>query len=449
MKSPTIVLFRKLSKLEWDARRYKQRLDDMASIYKAQGIDPDTIIQSHLRQNETFKRIEDLVRKRFPHVPPTLDSGALIDGEKDCIEQIRHADLVVASVGDELATSVAREIRQGRLIAINADPLTSEGALLWPSVDEFEEHFDAFPDDLPTEFWPRIQVLINGVHFGDAIGDVFIGARERRQISRYSLSVNGTPPEQQESSGIIISSGAGSTGWYRSAFWSDFTPPNDESFSSELHYVVTEPYRGKLTSYETTEGILKPGEEIVVQSLMADGIISIDSHTILRFGREIEAKIKAADNSIIVQTPNYEGKALKETFIGNKLRQLISRFVVTFPGKPPEQQKSSGLIVATQEGAPDWFLPASYIRGSKHNSECVFSRHDNKFKFLVTEPASRRYSLTRGELLPSQSIQVISRMPEGGIVSLDSYQNGVFSSGYIADLRFSPLPLQVIMRPDA
>jgi hypothetical protein len=180
---------------------------------------------------------------------------------------------------------------------------------------------------------------------------------------------------------------------------------------------------------------------------MSDGVISIDSHTTLRFDRDVEATITAYHDYMVINTKTYQGRAIKELFIGNRLRQLISRFIIKYPNQPPEQQKSSGLLLATAAGAPDWLAPAAYVEASTHNYETIYPRPDNTLKFIITEPASKRYQLLRGELKPNTKLKVASRMPEGGIVALDSYQNGLFPSGSITELEISDIPLQVLLPP--
>jgi len=58
------------------------------------------------------------------------------------------------------------------------------------------------------------QVLLNNGQRLLAVNDLFVGARTHVS-ARYRLRYKGLD-EDQSSSGLIISTGAGSTGWYRS-----------------------------------------------------------------------------------------------------------------------------------------------------------------------------------------------------------------------------------------
>jgi NAD kinase len=446
MGGQPIVLFRKLSKLEWDARRYNEPLEAMPALYKAQGLDVAAIVESHYRQIATFERITALLKQHHNLTPPIVDSWSFIGGDPVAISLLKQAELVIASVGDELATSVARVLENSRLIPINADPLTSEGALLWPSVDVFEKHIGEVLTGLPHSYWPRIRVQFNGQLIGDAIGDVFVGAKERLHVSHYSIQSTGDKLERQNSSGVVVTTGAGSTGWYRSAYWDTL---RSEAFlpTTNISFVVSEPYRGKLSSYSLIEGELQNGESLLLRSLMPDGIIVLDNRTTLRFDRQSETIMTASDQTIEVVSGDFKGRATHEVFVGNKFRQWISRYILSNRCDHLEHQKSSGLIIATPKGAPKWLIPAKSSLSIGPNEKAIFSRTEKLIKFIVTEPINKEYSNLRGTINPSNSLRIISHMPEGGIISLDSYSNYLFPSGASVELSISPRPFMVILPP--
>lgn len=446
MGEEPIVLFRKLSKLEWDARRYKEPVESMPALYKAQGLDVEAIVESHYRQIATFERITALLKQYHSITPPIVDSWSFIGGDPTALALLKNADLVIASVGDELATSVARVLENARLIPINADPLTSEGALLWPSVDIFEKHISEVLTGLPHSYWPRIRVQFNGQLLGDAIGDVFVGARERLHVSHYSIQAPGDKMERQSSSGVIITTGAGSTGWYRSAYW-EALRPDAFSPSSNISFVVSEPYRGKLSSYNLIEGELQNGESLLLRSLMPDGVVVLDNRTTLRFDRQSETIVTASGQYIEVVSGEFKGRATHEVFVGNKFRQWISRYILSNSGSHSEHQKSSGVIVATPKGAPRWLIPAKGSLAIGHNEKAIFERTEELIRFIVTEPVGQNYFNLRGTISPANSLRIISHMPEGGIISLDSYSTYLFPSGAAVDLSISPIPFKVILPP--
>jgi hypothetical protein len=105
------------------------------------------------------------------------------------------------------------------------------------------------------------------------------------------------------------------------------------------------------------------------------------------------------------------------------------------------------LIVATPKGAPKWLIPAQSSLSIGHNEKAIFGRTEELIKFIVTEPIGQKYSNLRGTLNPSNSLRIVSHMPEGGIISLDSYSTFHFPSGATVELSISPQPFKVILPP--
>jgi NAD kinase len=119
-----------------------------------------------------------------------------------------------------------------------------------------------------------------------AFNDFYVGASSHIS-ARYTLEVGGHL-ESQSSSGIIISTGAGSTGWLSSLF--NMTAGFAKAFGHgdierlqmnwedrQLAWAVREPFRSKQSGVELVAGTLGAGEELVVGSQMpAKGIIFSD-----------------------------------------------------------------------------------------------------------------------------------------------------------------------------
>jgi NAD kinase len=91
-----------------------------------------------------------------------------------------------------------------------------------------------------TEFLERIEVQINNKPIEHlALNDVFIASEKAYHLSKYKILFN-NKEETQRSSGIIFSTGTGSTAWFKSAGGIPFSP--QEKF---IKMIVREPYCGK------------------------------------------------------------------------------------------------------------------------------------------------------------------------------------------------------------
>ena len=120
-----------------------------------------------------------------------------------------------------------------------------------------------------------------------AFNDLFVGCHSHVS-ARYVLRVENRA-EPQSSSGMIVSTGAGSTGWLSSvcnmasgfAAWTGHGAEAARQLNWEdrrLVWVVREPFRSKsLRQRDLVAGLLEQGQELVIESLMpAGGVIFSD-----------------------------------------------------------------------------------------------------------------------------------------------------------------------------
>jgi hypothetical protein len=122
-----------------------------------------------------------------------------------------------------------------------------------------------------------------------AVNDLFIGPKSHVS-ARYTVKV-GKTEERQSSSGIIVSTGMGSTGWMKSLYagWAGaaaalgVAPPAqalDAAFPWDadfLHYFVREPFPSRTTGASIVAGrILKEAPLAIASEMAENGIIFSD-----------------------------------------------------------------------------------------------------------------------------------------------------------------------------
>jgi NAD kinase len=216
---------------------------------------------------------------------------------------------VVVVVGqDGLVANTAKYAGDIPIVAINPDPSRVDGVLLPYQVSEARH---AVKRVLDQKYKAR-QVTLAEVNLNDgqkllAFNDFFIGASSHVS-ARYTLEVDGCS-EPQSSSGIIVSTGAGSTGWLSSVFnmargIAEFTqcePPEPLRMTWEdrrLAWVVREPFASRHSEANLIAGLLDEGDELIVESLMPDGgVIFSDGieSDYLPFASGTIARIKASE----------------------------------------------------------------------------------------------------------------------------------------------------------
>jgi hypothetical protein len=189
---------------------------------------------------------------------------------------------VVVVVGqDGLVANTAKYVGDKPIVAVNPDPQRIDGTLL-PFQLKQARHIVGRVLSGKHELR---QVTLAEVRLNDgqrmlAFNDFFVGASSHVS-ARYTISV-GSQVEPQSSSGVLISTGAGSTGWLSSVFnmasgvthllggetergiqlaWED----------RRLVWAVREPFVSKTSRATLVAGLLDEGHEIVLESLMPEG----------------------------------------------------------------------------------------------------------------------------------------------------------------------------------
>ncbi len=122
----------------------------------------------------------------------------------------------------------------------------------------------------------RLEAEINGKKLPfKALNEVYAGSKEPYHTARYKLII-GNKTEEQKSSGILISTPAGSYAWARSA--GGRTLPLT---AKKIQFVVREPYAGRLTKPKMLRGVLGANQKVTIISDIWEkhkGIVVIDSH---------------------------------------------------------------------------------------------------------------------------------------------------------------------------
>lgn len=259
----------------------------------------------YLKEDDAYRRSLDQVRK-------SLDFELklqFVDREFLPTFLFTNQDLVVTLGQDGLVANTAKYVKGQPIVAVNPDPRRFDGILLPFSPGEARtavalvlEAKAAFRDVTMAE------ATLNDGQRMIAFNDLFIGARSHVS-ARYTLRV-GSRSEAQSSSGVLVSTGAGSTGWLSSVFnmargiaeFSGGRSGNGLQLSWEdprLVFVVREPFASRHSSADIVAGTIAAGAELVMESIMPSGgcIFSdgIESD-FLEFNSGSTASIRAAEH---------------------------------------------------------------------------------------------------------------------------------------------------------
>lgn len=226
-------------------------------------------------------------------------------------------DVVVTLGQDGLVANTAKYAGSQPIVGVNPDPARFDGILLpftpagsRPAVARVLEGRSTTRAVTLAE-----AVLGDGQHLL-AFNDLFIGARSHVS-ARYRLTAGGRD-EVQSSSGVLVSTGAGSTGWMSSVFnmaagVARFTGGRSGAAmrldweDPRLLYAVREPFRSRHSAADLVAGLVEPGEELVLESRMPSGgvIFSDGIETdFLDFNAGAVARIRSASRRALLVTPS-------------------------------------------------------------------------------------------------------------------------------------------------
>ena len=176
-------------------------------------------------------------------------------------------DLVLAVGQDGLVANVAKYLHGQPVAGINF----TTGALARHEPKRAAELMAAFEARrLTTEPRTLAQAVTDDGRRLLALNEIFIGHRSH-QSARYTLQV-GPRRERHSSSGIIVATGTGATGWAKSiAQGRKGCPQLPAPTSRELVFLVREAWESRLTGSELVHGLLE--EDLSLVAEMDDGAV--------------------------------------------------------------------------------------------------------------------------------------------------------------------------------
>jgi NAD kinase len=192
-------------------------------------------------------------------------------------------DVVVAVGQDGLVANLAKYLDSQIVIGINPEPARNPGVLVPHPAEAAAALLAAASGPHADERAERLSMVEAVTDDGQrlsALNEIYIG-QPSHQTARYTLTLPGGRAERQASSGLIVSTGTGATGWCRSAWLerhSTLTLPAPAQH--RLAWFVREAWPSPVTGTSCTEGGLAAGQSLAV---------AVESDQLVMFGDGIEA----------------------------------------------------------------------------------------------------------------------------------------------------------------
>jgi hypothetical protein len=270
------------------------------------------------REHDRYRRALEIVRSGLDvGLPVQLLDRALVP-----TYTFGSGDVIVTLGQDGLVANTAKYAAGRPIIGVNPDPERFDGILLPFAPAEARAALERVLEGRAASR----AVTLAEARLDDgqrllAFNDLFLGA-QTHVSARYRLRV-GPREEAQSSSGVLVCTGAGSTGWMSSVFnmaagvgrfagGGQGRPPRLEWEDRRLLYAVREPFVSRHSSADIVAGLVEPGTELVLESLMpSGGVIFSDGveADFLGFNSGARVRVTAAEQRATLVTAAGKARA--------------------------------------------------------------------------------------------------------------------------------------------
>jgi NAD kinase len=244
------------------------------------------ISKTHLDTIESVKKILEEEKCDF----------AFIDAENIDEKALENYDLIITLGGDGTFVKASNYIKNQLILGINSDPQTSEGALKSIFSHDIEKLRDVLHGNYNIIERHRAEVFLNGKKLNEIVlAVVFVGAASQFHSSRHIIKHNGKE-EEQRSSGVLISTGSGSTGWFKSAGGNVF-----HHGEKNIKFIVREPYHGnRLYKPTILSGDILQDDKIEVICKRDFGSVLAADDIVYQLKKDDKIEVKNSDQPLRV-----------------------------------------------------------------------------------------------------------------------------------------------------
>ncbi|MET4082209.1 NAD kinase [Pedobacter sp. UYP30] len=197
-----------------------------------------------------------------------------------------ETNLIIVIGQDGLVANTAKYAKNCPIVAVNPDKERYDGVLLPFNTSNFILGVEGVLENkYQSKSMTFAEAKLNDGQRLLAFNDLFIGAASHVS-ARYKISFNKNT-EEQSSSGLIVSTPAGSTGWLSSIFnmaygvtsmfEHDLKPKRPKLKEKQLLFAVREPFKSIRSQTGIVAGVIESQNFLTVESFMpSNGVIFSD-----------------------------------------------------------------------------------------------------------------------------------------------------------------------------
>jgi len=227
------------------------------------GLELDEVERRHLKHAETRAQV-------LAAVPVDWRTSSITRAELDRF-LFEPDDVIVVLGQDGLVANVAKYLAGQPVVGLNPDPERITGVLVrHPPAAAPDLLADVAAQRAAVDRLTLAEALLDDGQRLLALNEIFVG-HAGHQSARYTITADGRS-ERQSSSGIIVATGTGATGWAASISRERPEPvalpaPAD----GRLAFFVREAWPSAATATTLTQGLLAPPAALEVTCELGDG----------------------------------------------------------------------------------------------------------------------------------------------------------------------------------
>ncbi len=261
--TPRVVLVTRESEFELLLARHATR-GQAGFFLRQRGQKLETIESRRTRQTEALRHVRDAI-------PEEWRSAHVL---RDDLDRFMFApeDIVVAVGQDGLVANVAKYLAGQPVIGVNPEPDINDGILVKFTAPKIGAVLRAAPENN----WPFEERTMVAAKMDDGrtllgLNEIFIG-HASHQSARYEISF-GDVRENHSSSGLIVATGTGCTGWARSIKQQSSIAgdPPPAPTDPVLEFLVREAFPSKYTQTGLVDGYIGQADTLQLVSRMNEG----------------------------------------------------------------------------------------------------------------------------------------------------------------------------------
>ena len=299
MKTEYAIIIKNKTRLESLMERFNTK--DQARFYiESSGGDFQEYVAEHDKFYQSFLEVQTKLSK--------VIKNKVVEREFVPSYIFSEKNLIVVIGQDGLVANVAKYSKKIPIIAINPDEERYDGVLLPFNIKNFLNGVNSvINENFRSKKMRFAEAVLNDGQKLLAVNDLFIGISSHSS-ARYKITLNGKE-EMHSSSGIIVSTKTGSTGWLSSIFNMAYGILGSKKLrypklnEDDLYFAVREPFKSIKTQTDICGGVIKRGNKLIIESLMPNnGFIFSDGieQDFLQFNSGTTAEIRLSDEEAVL-----------------------------------------------------------------------------------------------------------------------------------------------------